>query len=53
MNERIAPPCHPNARLVVEMATEGRPYMQHEVADGFYCDAFDCYNTWDREGNPT
>lgn len=49
---RISPPCHPDARLNVEMAWEGQAYMQERVPDGFWCDAPGCYNAWDADGNP-
>lgn len=50
---RIAPPCHPEARLEVELATAGRAYLTYEVPDGFYCSAIGCFNTWDVDGNPS
>lgn len=49
---RISPPCHPDARLIVETAWEGPAYMQEQVPNGFYCDVPGCYNTWDVDGNP-
>ena len=53
MPDRIAPPCHPEAKLQVELAWEGAAYLQSQVPDGFWCDAPGCYNTWDVDGNPT
>lgn len=48
----IRSPCHPDYHLEVELSTGGRPYMTYEYADGFYCDAPDCLNAWDSDGNP-